>query len=131
MGSSPIIETMRKDLEQKLIEDFPSLFRDMYGDPMKTSMAFGVETRDGWYDLIHELCTKLKDIVNDEFHFLQIKEKFGILRVYCSLGNNDVKNLIAEYETKSEKICDFCGQPGIMRDNGWKKTRCDECVDKR
>jgi hypothetical protein len=50
-------------------------------------MAFGIEAEKGWYPLIIELLDKIQSIVdaNPEYidlQVVQIKEKFGSLRVY-------------------------------------------------
>jgi hypothetical protein len=47
---------MTPELEAKLKEKYPTFFRDLYGDPTKTCMSWGIEAGDGWYDLIVKLC---------------------------------------------------------------------------
>ena len=48
----------------------------------------------------------------------------------------DIDKIIEEAEEKSESICEWCGAPGILRDdraegNFWLLTLCDSCHDKR
>ena len=107
-------------------------------------MAFGYECDKGWYPLIDELIEKLEQFtkVSDkskfltwiykifkvyDFQILQIKEKFGGLRVYISNETDERFNLIQEYEEKSYKTCEICGSTSgaMCRVNGgWYKTVC-------
>lgn len=71
---------MKKELEEKLRADFPKLYRDLYGSPQVTCMAFGIETSDGWYDLIYDLSHKINIEINklpeserNDYYFAQIK----------------------------------------------------------
>jgi len=56
--------------------------------------------------------------------FMQIKEKFGTLRLYC--GNVDeTTNAVTDFaELMSATTCEFCGQPGKTYRTGWYKTLC-------
>jgi hypothetical protein len=105
----------------------------------------------GWQPLLRELDTALKERWPN-YQILQVKEKFGTLRFYAKPGvelpdfpdsdegvathnewyNNNVYpfyDLIHQYEDKSASICELCGQPGNVGDNGyWWATRCDSCA---
>ena len=117
---------MNKELEKKLVEKFPSFFRDIYGDPTKTCMAFGCTCGPGWYNLIYDLCEKLQD--GADFKFEQIKEKFGLLRIYASGGNTESYNLISKAEDASGAVCENCGSTeNITTEGGWLVTLCKEC----
>lgn len=50
---------MNEELEQKLFKKYPSIFRDTNKSPQESCMAFGLETGDGWYNLIDTLCEAL------------------------------------------------------------------------
>ena len=67
-------------------------------------------------------------------HFLQIKEKFGGLRLYYSGGDSYIAKLVDEAERKSYETCECCGSMNStvkMRDvHGWMYTGCSECVRK-
>ena len=105
---------MSPELEQKLVEKYPILFRDRGKSPRESCMAFGCEFSDGWYKLLDELCeyiTRLSNRtdllkLNKEYHtkenrgfiylkrptisFSQVKEKFGMMRIYWA--SNGVEN---------------------------------------
>ena len=76
---------MKQELVDQLQREFPQYFQELWGDPVVTCMAFGVETGNGWYDIIHQLCADIaaRD-PGPNFRFEQIKEKFGGLRIYTS-----------------------------------------------
>jgi hypothetical protein len=61
------------------------------------------------------------------FRASQVKEKFGTLRFYMSMGNDAIWAATEEAESKSALICESCGQPGSMRGGGWLKVECDGC----
>ncbi len=106
----------------KIINPDPKLQRNL--------MAFGFECGKGWYPLIRELLDKLQDIADEndyDFEVTQVKEKYGLLRVYMSWGTEEVFDLIDEYEKKSGTICEVCGEPGELKENkGWYSTSCDK-----
>lgn len=124
---------MNKELEKQLIDEFPSFFRDMYGDPRKTCMARGCDFGDGWYNLLHVLCKEIKkEADNDpstDFHFSQIKEKFGLMRIYARGYNKKMISILDEYEQLSAFICEVCGNPEGCTTEGkmWIRTLCEKC----
>lgn len=50
---------MRKQLELKLVEKYPEIFRDYNGNIQETCMAWGMECGDGWYHIINDLCATI------------------------------------------------------------------------
>ena len=96
---------------------------------------YGFETPQGWLPLLEEF---LEKAINFEgwFKIVQIKEKFGGLRIYIDT-EDDVPNeirtmiegLIAEAEFKANRCCHECGC-SIDRDNTKKHkfyVLCDNC----
>lgn len=89
------------------------------------------ECGPGWATLIdpvEALITALGGLI------LQIKEKFGGLRLYYSPGSADedarwvdVEKMVRDAESASLKTCEMCGKPGYTRSSGrWLKTLCDD-----
>ncbi len=120
---------MKAELNLKLQQNHPTIFRDMSGDIRKTCMTFGCECRDGWYNLIDGLCSKILE-VDSEVIAVQVKEKFGGLRFYIGGVKREVSekiySIIDEYEELSYKICEICGKVGKLNNEGyWLKTRCN------
>lgn len=93
------------------------------------------ECGDGWLPIIEELFDKIQVLVDNdpayfEFMVLQVKEKFGGLRVYTTGYDEKIDKLIDEAECKCLLTCENCGQPGHMTYRGtWMQTLCDKCYE--
>lgn len=117
---------MSPHLEEQLQRDYPVMFQELYGDMAVTCMAFGIECRDGWYDLIARTCKKIAESGDTEVIFSQIKEKFGSLTIYYYNETDATQELIQAAERESYEICEICGEPGEMRKRGWLRVVCEE-----
>ena len=51
---------MNEELDKKLCEKYPKIFRNRHGDPTKTAMCFGPECGDGWYNILDILCGNIQ-----------------------------------------------------------------------
>lgn len=106
--------------------------RDTY--PALVTRGFSCNT--GWHALLagffDEVADTLRNHPEREFGLLQVKEKFGGLRIYYRLlpfSADDIGQRISAAcrvaENTSMVTCDVCGQPGVMRKReGWYATRC-------
>lgn len=110
-------ETERQAI-QGLINKYPNLFLDARAD-----FHVGI----GWIDILDRLFAKIYKYAGEEMYVLQIKEKFGGLRVYLSGSEPEVEEAIREAEDEAYKTCEYCGKPGKPGGVGWIKTMCDEC----
>ena len=50
---------MSPELEQKIFNEYPNIFKDNTKSPQETCMCWGLEVGDGWYELIDVLCEAL------------------------------------------------------------------------
>jgi len=136
---------MKSELQNTLYEKYPQLFVNKDKTPMQSPMCFGIETGEGWYDIISSLCWAIKqyedsiiwqkewkqktdpEYQSDYFpvKFDQIKEKYGGLRVYFSGGDQYVEGLVSMAEAMSYHICDICGNKGEANKGGWISVRCE------
>lgn len=58
--------------------------------------------------------------------FVQIKEKFGTLRLYIDYGSEG-DNMVTDYaEAMSSVTCELCGNSGKTYRIGWNQTLCNE-----
>jgi hypothetical protein len=88
----------------------------------------------GWTNIVERLCQSIDEVLEDEdrpnFHWVQIKEKYGGLRAYYVPKDVRQKNLIDALiktaESESESTCEECGQPGttVSVRQGWVRTLC-------
>jgi hypothetical protein len=146
---------MNKELQIKLAEAYPKIFKNIGGDPMVTCMAWGIECNDGWYDLLDTLCYTMQQHCNvtntryiietDKYEFVeegdpeyvqvvaaQVKEKLGTLRFYVDGGDASTEAMIELAEAMSGRICELCGSPARRNtDSGWLHTTCTACNLKR
>ena len=97
---------MTKNLELKLVSEFSDIFRDYGANPNESCMAWGIDTDDGWFDLIRDLCLKLeaiRKIAGLQVIANQVKEKYGSLvfllhhRVFPRLGSGDEPPLVGDH----------------------------------
>lgn len=94
-------------------------------NPIKSYYFFDIY--NGWYGLVKELITKLLEAGWDGI-LCQVKEKYGTLRFYIGSSNDEVFDLINEYELLSSSTCEVCGSKGeIISQSGWLKTSCKTC----
>lgn len=145
---------MKEELQNKLYEKYPKIFRQKDLSPQETCMCWGIACGDGWYNLIDTLCENIQMRVNnvnrarkhrrenspttlvptnDEImnvEAVQVKEKYGGLRFYSYGGDQYVDGLISMAESMSYLICTECGNAAKpQKPRGWIYTRCNDCVD--
>jgi hypothetical protein len=98
-------------------------------------MAFGYSCDKGWWPLIDECIEELEKQVKKEkldTEIVQIKEKFGSLRIYLSSESNAISDIVERYEIYSEHVCEVCGAFWTAKNrecHGWLKTLCQKCAD--
>ena len=122
---------MNEENEKRLLEKFKNLFEpdEIRKDPMKSCMAFGFETANGWNKLIEDMLTEVNEELKknpiEDFAFVQIKEKFGSLRAYTQNTSDVIHDIIRKYEKISAVTCEICGEAGEILDvRGWYSCLC-------
>jgi len=81
----------------------------------------------GWYPILVRLEERL-GVIDPDYRVLQIKEKFGTLRLYLA-GRSDELGKAAVAEAESARTCELCGSPGHLRTReSWLRTVCDDCA---
>ena len=95
-------------------------------------MVFGFDVGDGWFEILQDCLRDLRSIretgLAPNLILVQVKEKFGTLRVYVNgEDEGDIVQSILDYaETRSSWTCDECGKAGTKEGKGWIATRCQE-----
>ena len=90
----------------------------------------------GWTDLALELCDKLKQIIEEDhitdYVIHQVKEKWGELCWYYEGGNERIRQVTMEYESKSRNVCIRCGKTPTkyFTRGGWLTYICEDCAKK-
>lgn len=129
------VKTQLEDYEIKLIVGFPQFF-----DRTKEGTVFGpwgFQIAQGWYDIVREMVQAvekqavLEIRTKDNWPYcVQIKEKFGLLRVYVGNTNDEMQAIIHSYENKSRFICLLCGKPSKFHHDDWMRSLCDPCEER-
>ncbi|WP_035228743.1 hypothetical protein [Agrobacterium tumefaciens] len=81
----------------------------------------------GWYGILDDLVKEFAEIKN--LGFLAAHEKWGELRVaylYHGDRNADVNAIEMRAHDRCLVTCWHCGQPGKMKQERWRRVRCDE-----
>ena len=130
-------DKMKTELQNKLYDKYPKIFQQKDLDMTKTCMCWGIETDDGWYWLLNQLCGNIQSYIDSNKHLnieqveaTQVKEKFGSLNFYCQGGDETIGGMICLAESMSYSICEHCGSTeNIKQTKGWIKTLCKECME--
>lgn len=117
---------MRKELDEKLCNEFPGLYKERGLSPQQTCMCWGFMCGDGWYDIIYDLSKKITEL-DPKCVAIQVKEKFGSLHFYVGETTSEVHDAVNEAELKSTSICEQCGEPGVIGGKFWLKCLCVKC----
>lgn len=119
--------------ERRITDRWPRWFQ-VDGDIQHTLMPLGFQCGDGWFSLIWKLCEDLDPLVAElkqksgvHFEILEVKEKFGQLRMYPNHRTSPISKRIGIAEAESLHTCEVCGQPGRLRGGNWVQTLCDRC----
>ena len=110
-----------RDIEGKRDEDFDYSY-------------LGLEIPDGWNKLFYQMCSDIKPILEkegllDDFYFIQVKEKFNMLRCYYSNAPEEVRKIVAKYELMAPYICTECGKPAVYETQGYYASYCENCLN--
>jgi len=98
-------------------------------------MCFGFEHGNGWYDLVYSTLEELEKIVGDKYQLnvIQVKQKFGLLRIYVRTTNHKKEKAIYEtihkMEDLSGSVCENCGKAGeSVKIRNYLLTLCKSCA---
>lgn len=128
---------MNSELEQKLFEKYPLLYRGRSLPPSQSSMHWGIEADDGWFSLIDQLSCdieseirRMKDACcpDDELPAaVQVKEKFGSLRFRLRPTTNTIRELCEAALDASLLLCELCGSAMDAKNIERHAARCASC----
>lgn len=109
---------MIDDFDDYVKQQFPSLCANVY---------CGVSVASGWHPLVCKALESLKRVSPDS-KVVQIKEKFGGLRLYVDDATEQGRAVIRSAEWASWLICEKCGTTvGVTTEGKWLKTLCLDC----
>ena len=99
---------------------FPDLFRGI--EPWDFAVG------EGWRTIIDDLCRDLEAMNIHDLRVVQIKEKFGCLRVHIRGADEHprVYDRIYLAEVQAATTCEQCGKPGEI--GQFLLTLCPSCL---
>lgn len=81
---------------------------------------------EGWASLINEVFDFIEQNKIHNVRIIQVKEKWGGLRIYTDMMHDKLDAKIADVQKRSFTICEVSGAPGKLRNcNGWYRTLSD------
>ena len=100
---------------------------DLLGAPL--CLITPISVGRGWLSLVREALA----VLPAGAEILQIKEKFGALRVITNASSPHVRKALQPIEHRSLTVCEICGGAGHLwhdgdpgQPAGWLRTRCQE-----
>ena len=83
-----------------------------------------------------QMCKEIrKQLIKEKTLFkwriVQLKEKFGGIRLYSNFASDELYNVIDKYEQISYRTCGVCGKPATKISKGWIYPYCDDCIGDR
>lgn len=132
---------MRQELDKMLCEKYPKMMVNRHKSMQETTMCWGFECGDGWYNILNQLMSQIQHHIDwkqngkEKFNqgdgcvqvtLDQVKEKFGTLRFYYTGGDDAIRGMVHLAEAMSSVTCETCGNAGKFRGKGWFYTSCDE-----
>lgn len=82
----------------------------------------------GWASLVNEVFDVYENI-KGTIKIVQVKEKWGGLRIYTDYSNTTLDEVLRKVEELSLTICEDCGKPGKIVGTGWYRTLCPTCEE--
>ena len=136
-------QKMKQELQEKLFDKYPKIFRDKDKDITQSCMGWGIECPDAWYDLIDACCDVLQwfcdNIIKAQIYADQVKEKFGRFTFYFHFEDDItdhqyqiINGILTAYEQISTTICYECGSNKNVKSTGggWIAYFCEDCMEK-
>ena len=109
---------MKEEKELELVKNYPSVL-EKYGEKMGGLTRFWCD--DGWYNLVDQYCQQCA-FISESFGYdvkiTQIKEKFGLLRIYFDFKSG-------EPYSRKEKIVREILQACALRIEELSKNVCE------
>ena len=84
----------------------------------------------GWAVLVHMVFDTLATI-KGQVKIVQVKEKWGGLRIYTDYVNEQLDKSVRAAERDSFTLCEECGLAGTLRQGSYYRTLCDKHADNR
>ena len=113
----------------KIFEDKLNAFESIL-DSIRGSRRFHFECGNGWYPAVHaalSFASKRNEEKQLGLSIIQVKEKFGELRIYHRGGDALIEAGFGVASIIAGSMCDVCSRLGYAdNQGGWLAVRCEE-----
>ena len=116
--------------EKKIVAKYPFLqIRDIDGsvDTKSKWPMIALEIPDGWYDLFFQMCDDIRDLVPEDFYFIQVKEKYNSLICFANNSTPEVNTILDKYAQMAYYVCIVCGAPADKLTTDYIASFCEGC----
>lgn len=87
---------MNDDLDRKLVEKYPKLFAQRNKSMRETAMCWGLETGNGWYNIIDALCRNIQSHIDNRNRNRQFSLEHN--RMVEAVNRGDTELFNAQYK---------------------------------
>lgn len=88
------------------------------------------EVPEGWEEFTRKVLADIDKHQTPDFRIVQIKEKYGHLRIYAQDYTDEIDDIIDRADYDSSRVCAHCGATAeYTRTVGWILPLCRSCVD--
>ncbi|MCA9800455.1 MAG: hypothetical protein KC777_00635 [Cyanobacteria bacterium HKST-UBA02] len=131
MDEDIYLDRYKKEYQDKLALElqhrFPTLFPEGFSG--------GFLCPPGWIELVERTCVSLEKYLETrpdrESDIWYVKEKYGGLRIGALVKDEEFQSILQQAERASYKICEQCGEPGVLRYGSWWRTLCEQHAEGR
>lgn len=122
-----------------LVGEYPFLKPAFMDEEMEKEYDYSWTEADlvctGWRAMFMDLCEEIKrhlvekGVDPSEFHFYDIKEKWGLLRLEaCGYVDAEIDEMLSDAEFRSLLFCPSCGKPSKYVTRGYVLYVCPDCL---
>lgn len=109
------------------INDY-SEYEDAFVSKYRANLAprfLGLGIPRGWRSIVEDF---MDTLIGTDYKVIQIKEKFGGLRIYINSPTKAeyVTDAYAKAVELASQTCAICGKPGKLYAKGWMNVYCEE-----
>jgi hypothetical protein len=105
---------LNQKLTEQLYHAFPHLYRGRLKSRYESSMCWGFECGDGWYQVIYDLSQSLSDYLEEhpelDFEVMQVKSKLGTFHFHINYRDSTTARMVEQARARASNICEVTGK---------------------
>ena len=129
---------MDSQLENKLYEQFPDLYRERTASLEGSRMPWGCQIEKGWYKILYDMSEQIQKIAvsgDNSPAIMEVgRDEYGQLMVGVRNITPPIADIVRSAKERSRLTCEFCSYaPAILRSRKGRlqgHVACGRCVSK-